>query len=115
MSIGPAGEIFASSYLCKKGYKIVAKNYRCKLGEIDVIARKGNVLIFCEVKTRQDKKFGEPFEAVAAYKQRRLRRLAEHYLLRHPSNNLIFRFDVISILAGWDGKLKEILHIENAF
>ena len=115
MSIGASGEIFASSYLCKKGYKIVAQNYRCRLGEIDIIARKENVLIFCEVKTRQDKKFGEPFEAVTVYKQSRLRRLAEHYLLRHPSNNSVFRFDVISILFGCDGKTKEILHIENAF
>jgi len=113
--MGSVGEAIASSHLQSKGYRIIAQNYRCKLGEIDIVARQRNILIFCEVKCRQNKEFGEPFEAVTISKQRRLRRLAQYYLLAHPAPGLDYRFDVISIITGMDGKPKEIVHIENAF
>lgn len=113
MSLGDSGEGLACSYLRKRGYRVIDRNYRCRLGEIDIIARRGDTLIFCEVKTRLNREFGEPFEAVTLGKQNRLRRLAQFYLVSHPNDASNFRFDVLSILLA-DEKPK-ILHIENAF
>jgi putative endonuclease len=116
MTLGLDGEMVAASYLKKKKYKIIDQNYRCRLGEIDIVAFLNNTMIFCEVKTRQNKKFGEPFESVTKTKQNRLRRLAEYYILNNKSlKDLSFRFDVISILMNEKGKPAEIFHIENAF
>ncbi|MDI6689062.1 MAG: YraN family protein [Actinomycetota bacterium] len=116
MSIGPSGEDLACSHLRKKGYRIIERNFRCKLGEIDIIALKDDILVFCEVKTRQNKEFGEPFEAVTTHKQNRLRMIAQFYLLTHPKANNVpnLRFDVLSILLNQRGK-QEILHMESAF
>jgi len=113
---GSSGEEAAARYLRRKGYRVVSRNYRCRLGEIDLIALKKGTLVFCEVKARNDKAFGEPFEAVSQYKQERLKKLAEMYLLENRSERgLNYRFDVISILFEGRGRIEELIHIENAF
>ena len=112
-SLGNKGEKLACRYLRRKGYNISLCNYRCKIGEIDIIAQKGEYLIFVEVKTRLNKEFGEPFEAVTNYKQERLRRLAENYIVNNQAHKLNYRFDVISIL--FEKEKPVIKHIENAF
>jgi putative endonuclease len=113
---GVSGEEEAARYLKRKGYRILSRNYRCRLGEIDLVVLRRGTLVFCEVKARNDKAFGEPFEAVSEYKQERLRRLAEIYLLENKQERASnYRFDVISILFANGGDIEELIHIENAF
>lgn len=112
---GAYGENLARSYLRKKNYRIVAKNYRCRLGEIDIVAQKRDLLVFVEVKTRVDNLFGEPFDSVTKEKQNRLCNLAEHFVAHNGFTDMTLRFDVISILFDRHGKVQEFVHIENAF
>jgi len=112
-SLGNKGEGLACRYLKRNGYQIVKNNYRCRIGEIDIIAKKDECLVFVEVKTRLNKEFGEPFESVTSYKQERLRRLAEIYVASQIKEQLPCRFDIVSILFE---KGKPVIHhIENAF
>jgi len=85
-SLGQAGEIVASRLLAALGFTILRRNFTCHLGEIDIIAERGGVRYFIEVKTRSGVSFGDPGEAVNADKQRRLRRLASYYIVasRYP-------------------------------
>jgi putative endonuclease len=112
---GSYGENLARSYLRRKNYRIVAKNYRCGLGEIDIVARKGDLLVFAEVKSRRDNGLVEPFESVTREKQSRLSRLAEHFVVCHGFTDMMLRFDVISILFDAGGKVRKFVHIEDAF
>lgn len=112
---GSYGEKIARSYLRRKNFRIVAKNYRCRLGEIDIVAEKRDVLVFVEVKTRLNKRFGEPFEAVTKKKQKKLRRLGEYFLMRNRLWDRAIRFDIISIVIDPGGLINELVHIENAF
>ena len=112
--LGKTGEDSACLFLESKGYKIIERNFRCWLGEIDVIAQDKNVLVFVEVKTRYSSKCGQPFEAVHFYKQKRLVKLAQVYLkFKKGTVNVMSRFDVISIVYK-EGQ-KTIEHIKNAF
>lgn len=112
--LGKSGERSAAKYLKKNGYKILIQNYRCKFGEIDIIARDGEVLVFIEVKTRSGTTHGPPAAAVNARKQRQISRAAQYYLAEHSLFDSPARFDVISIL--YDGSnLRSIDHINNAF
>lgn len=115
MHKGAYGEKLARSYLRKKDFRIVAKNYRCRLGEIDIVAQKGNLLVFTEVKTRLDDQFVEPFESVTREKQSRLSRLADYFVVCNGFTDMMLRFDVISILFDGRGKVQKFVHIENAF
>lgn len=110
---GGSGEKLAAAHLKKNGYEIVARNWRCRLGEIDLIAKRPGVLVICEVKTRRDLRFGSPLEAITPRKKERLRRLGEYYWSFETDRTLTVRFDAISILKDGDGV--EIDHIENAF
>ena len=114
--VGSWGELLAANYLRKKRYKIVATNYRCRYGEIDLIACNRNYLVFVEVKARMSAKFANAYEFVDSHKQERLRTTAEIYLSQNPTN-LQPRFDVISIYApdGTETKNPEIQHMEDAF
>ena len=97
---GARGEALAAAYLEQRGYTVLERNYRCRTGEIDLIARQGNRLAFVEVKTRKNALRGEPREYVTAAKQRRLHSAAMHYLMCHPeAENLLLRFDVAEILG----------------
>ena len=113
---GAWGEAVAAQYLKKKRYKIVACNYRCRFGEIDIIAANRKCLLFVEVKTRKSAKFASAAEFVDSYKQERLRTTAELYLSENPTK-LQPRFDVIEVYApdGVDTKDPIINHMEDAF
>ena len=112
--LGRSGEEKVAGYLQKKGYTILVKNYRCKAGEIDIIARDGAELVFIEVKTRSSLNFGFPAEAVTRRKQRQISRAAQWYLAEQQLFDVPARFDVIAVL-GVDQKDVTIDHINNAF
>ncbi len=114
--VGAWGESLAADYLRKKRYKIVAMNYRCRFGEIDIIAQNREYLIFAEVKLRKSAKFAAASEFVDRFKQERLRSTAELYLSENPTS-LQPRFDVIEIYApeGVETKKPLIYHLEDAF
>lgn len=95
-NIGNYGETIGSQLLVEKGYKIVARNFKCKIGEIDIIALKDNVLHFIEVKTRTNNIYGSPAESVTREKQRRIKNTANYYLLINKFNVSI-SFDVMEI------------------
>lgn len=110
---GGQGEDVAGNYLIKKGYRLICRNYRTRIGEIDIIAKKGDCVIFCEVKTRKNKRFGEPFEAVNAKKQRKIKIIARIFLMKKKFQNSDVRFDVLSIMD--EEGLYKIEHLVNAF
>lgn len=99
----------AGAYLESIGYEIVEYNFRCRMGEIDIIARDGEYLVFCEVKYRAGTGKGYPVEAVDFKKQRVISKCALYYLMKHGNMEEPCRFDVVSILNG------EIQIIKNAF
>ena len=112
--LGRNGEQAVTKYLKKKGYKILAQNYRCKLGEIDIIAMDGSDLVFIEVKTRSGFNFGSPAAAVTTRKQRQISKAAQCYLAEQKLFDSPARFDVVSVLCD-DCKHHSIDHINNAF
>ncbi len=97
LSLGQRGEMLAWEYLRKQGYEILHKNYRCKLGEIDIVAKKDKRLCFFEVKTRTSEQFGLPEEAVGTAKQIKLIRLAEWYLKEKKLKDPSVSFNVLAI------------------
>lgn len=110
--LGARGELLAARFLKGKGYRILEQNFKTPLGEIDIIARDRNTLVFIEVKTRTSDSFGHPFEAVNARKKNKMKKLALFYLKKRGEESPA-RFDVISIFSK-EGK-KEIDHIIDAF
>lgn len=117
METGRSGEAVASRHLELQGYVILARNWRCKLGEVDIVAGRGGMVIFVEVRTRRGtSRFGTPAESVDARKQARLRRIAQAYLLAHGwPDEAAVRFDVMDI--RWPAKdgQPQIRHHEAAF
>jgi putative endonuclease len=111
--LGELGEELAVRYLIKKKYRILARNWRDRGGELDIVARDGGTLVFVEVKTRTSDTFALPVESVGYDKQRRLRRLADRYIARNNVADCEVRFDIISIVTR--GANPEIEHLENAF
>ncbi|MDH3348458.1 MAG: YraN family protein [Desulfobulbaceae bacterium] len=103
ISLGQNGEDAAAAYLQKKGYKVLARNYRQRFGELDIIARDGEVLVFVEVKTRRSQRYGTPFEAVDRRKQRQLSKVALHYISRHNLYDQSARFDIVAVTWGENG------------
>ena len=112
--LGKKGEEIAAEYLKDRGYRILARNYRCLYGEIDLIATDDQEVVFAEVKTRSSLQFGHPYESVTKRKQQRIRKIALHYLQETQPAIYNFRFDVISILVEGDKTFK-IEVINNAF
>ena len=86
-----------------RGYRLVARNWRCPLGELDLVVARGDVLVFCEVKARAGGELGPPFVAVTAAKRRKLRRLAEAFVAAMRPRGVAFRFDVASVTWHPDG------------
>lgn len=108
--IGSAYEAEAAAYLKKQGYQIIEQNFRCRIGEIDLIGIDKEYLCFIEVKYRKNSKAGEPLEAVDLRKQRKIIHTAQYYLLTHPRcQQMACRFDAVGILAD------EIRLVRNAF
>ena len=97
VALGKTGEDLACRELERRGYAIIARRYRCRSGELDIVARDGPTLVFVEVKARDSHAFGDPAEAVTWQKQQRIFRLASEYVMRHHLNDSPCRFDVVSI------------------
>lgn len=112
-AVGRFGEDLAADLFRRGGFDIVARNHSTRLGEIDLIALRRDLLVFCEVKTRRTDRWGEPTEAVGWDKQRRLRRLASDYLSTERPRARRVRFDVVSIVVRPGGP--EVRHIPDAF
>lgn len=112
--VGKWGEELASKFLANKGYLILTKNFRTKFGEIDIVCRDGNTLVFVEVKTRSGTKFGAPEESVTRDKQEKLRLAAEYFLLTKKPRGAPWRIDMIGIKIDEDSRKAKINHIKNA-
>lgn len=108
--VGREGESLAAGYLRAKGYKILASGYSCRYGEIDLIAQKGEIISFIEVKTRQNDNFAPAWQAVNTAKQERIKLTAMHWISENHEN-FQYRFDIIEVYM----QPKRINHIENAF
>ncbi|MDP3181721.1 MAG: YraN family protein [Desulfobaccales bacterium] len=107
--LGETGEDLAAAALKKQGYKILERNYRTPLGEIDLIARHQGYLVFLEVKTRRSVRFGAPAEAVSPAKQARLKRLADYYVKVKRLGEVKVRFDVVGIFISEGQPLIEVI------
>src|SRR5688572_33451085 len=97
-ALGAYGERLAARYLEDRGLQVLDRNWRCAHGEVDLVARDGDCLVFCEVKTRRTDRFGAPVEAVTWHKAARLRRLAAAWLQEHEVRGGRVRIDVIGVL-----------------
>jgi len=111
--LGAFGERVAAAHLEAKGYRIRARNFRCREGEIDIVAEDGDCLVFVEVRTRRGDAFGTPAESVTAAKERRLLTVAKAYLQEHPDVPANQRIDVIAVELS-RGRLLAVQHIEGA-
>ncbi len=108
---GGSGEQLAAAYLKRKGYEIIATNFKTNIGEIDIVAAYDGCLVFVEVKARMSDKYGEPSEAVTVYKQRKISQVASQFITKYRYFDCDVRFDIIEVRMD----IKEINHIENAF
>lgn len=113
--LGRQGEDAAARFLKRLGYQILARSDQSKPGELDLVARDGDTIVFVEVKTRRSQEAGHPVEAVGAGKQRRLTRLAVTFLKRHGLLESRARFDVIAVTWPEGQRRPTIEHIANAF
>lgn len=113
--LGRRGEQAAERYLKRLGYKILFRRQRSRLGEIDLIVRDGNTIVFVEVKTRESHEKGHPTEAVGPAKRDKLTRLALAFLKRHGLLEHPTRFDVVSVTWPQDNAEPEVEHFRNAF
>ncbi|MGH8060206.1 MAG: YraN family protein [Candidatus Entotheonellia bacterium] len=111
--VGHAGEETAERHLAQMGYRILARNFRCRFGEIDLIAREGQTLVFIEVKTRRSRAFGPASLAVTNGKQRRLIKASQVYLSQRGGAQEVCRFDVVTIQI--EAGVSQVEVIKNAF
>ena len=112
-ALGRAGETAAAALFRRLGFAILDRNYRCDQGELDLVARRADLVVFCEVKTRRSDRCGIPSEAVDFDKQMRLRRLAARWFRERRPGPVNVRFDVVSVLAR--GAEMETTHLPDAF
>ncbi len=108
---GKTGEDIACSYLKKSGYEIFSRNFCTDVGELDVVASDGEALVFIEVKTRMNDKFGTPAEAVDYHKRKKINNVAAQYIKKFRYFDVPVRFDVIEVYLGE----RKVNHIVNAF
>ena len=112
-TLGRRGEDLAAELYERSGFRIVERNYRTSEGEIDVVARRGDVVVFCEVKTRGTDRWGLPAETVVASKRARLKRLAARWMRERGPGPVEVRFDVVSIVLR--NGVPEVMHFPDAF
>jgi putative endonuclease len=112
--LGAHGEQIAAAYLTDSGLRLLDRNWRCREGELDLVAREGDALVFCEVKTRRGTGYGQPVEAVGRAKQRRLRTLAQRWLAAHDEHAPELRFDVVGVLVR-PARPALVTHLRAAF
>jgi len=110
-TLGAYGEAFAARYLIDQGMVLLDRNWRCELGEIDLVLRDGRVLVVCEVKTRSSLAFGSPLEGVTDQKAARLRRLAARWLADHTIRPEEVRIDLVGLLVPRRGAT-ELDHVQ---
>jgi putative endonuclease len=113
-SLGAEGEALAAGWYAAAGYEVLDHNWRCRAGELDLVVRGDDALVFCEVKTRRGDAFGVPAESVTPAKQRRIRGLATRWLDEHPTRAVRIRFDVVSVLVA-PGREPTVDVISDAF
>ena len=113
--IGDYGESLAESYLVSIGFIILASKFRCKIGEIDLICRDGNYIVFVEVKSRYSSRFGTPADSVTYKKQTKIFKAAQFYIMKYMLHNNNFRFDVVEVLLNSSDNKFDISLIKNAF
>ncbi|MEI4272743.1 YraN family protein [Klenkia sp. LSe6-5] len=111
--LGARGEQIAVDHLTAAGFVVLDRNWRSGRGELDVVARDGDALVFCEVKTRSGTGFGDPAEAVTPAKQARLKQLAGAWLDQHDERSARLRFDVVGVLVL--GGRVDVQHLRGAF
>lgn len=111
--LGAWGESVAATRLEAEGYRIVTRNWRCRQGEIDLIAQAGEILVFVEVKTRRGRSMGTPEEALTPQKSQKLIQLAQLYLAEHDLD-VDWRIDLVAVELDTSGKLLRCEHIPNA-
>ncbi len=111
---GNLGEKLAAEFLQKRGYRIVQSNYRCPEGEVDIVARQKNCLVFVEVRTKRSQEFGSPEESITLAKMDKLRRVAAHYRQAHDDIPDSWRIDVVAVELDRQNRPQRMEHIENA-
>jgi len=111
--VGRYGEDVAARHLVQSGLVVLERNWRCSIGEIDIVARDGDTLVVCEVKTRRGLGYGSPLEAVTARKLQRLRRLAAQWVREHEVRPAAIRIDVVGVLATGSGPAT-VQHVRGA-
>lgn len=111
---GIRGEKLAGEFLKKRGYRILETNYRCPQGEIDIIARHKDYLVFIEVRTKRSREYGSPEESITPAKKDRVRAVAFHYLQAHSNLPELWRIDVVAVELNQQGEPSRIELIENA-
>jgi len=112
--VGAIGEKLAVDFLKKRGYKILQRNYRCREGEIDIIAQKDEFLVFVEVRTKKNTAFGTPEESVTLSKREKLISLANAYIQAYNKPPQSWRIDVVAVELTPDNRVSRLEHIENA-
>jgi putative endonuclease len=115
LTLGKLGEAFAFERLKKMGYRILTQNYRCPLGEMDMIAEQDGSLVFIEVRTKSCERYGTPADSITRKKQTKLRQIALVYLSNHGLSGKTCRFDVVCVKVDKTGKLENIEIIKQAF
>lgn len=115
LALGKRGEKAAVHYLKKHGYRIIKTNYSCRIGELDIIASIKDILVFVEVRSRSNTRFGLAKESIGPAKQRKIRMVASYYLQSLHKTIPKVRFDVLALYFSPDGELISLEHLENAF
>lgn len=115
IQLGQAGEAYARTFLENRGYQILAANYRCQFGEIDLIAEESHDLVFIEIKSRTGSAYGSGLESITPRKKQHILRVAWHYIVQHHKSNWSMRFDVMEVFFDYDGSPVKAELIQNAF
>jgi putative endonuclease len=115
VQLGRIGEVAAAGYVQTLGMDILQRNYRCRLGEVDIVARDGNTLCFIEVKARRTSAYGTGLEAVEGRKRAQVRRVATYYLTRFGDTPPVCRFDAVEVWLDQAGHPQRIHLVRNAF
>lgn len=112
--LGQCGERLAEQHLVSRGYTILARNYRCPAGEMDLVAQAGPMVIFVEVRTRRGRGYGTPEDSITPRKQAHLIAVAQTYLYEHMLDDALWRIDMVAVEMSAQGELLRVEHIENA-
>jgi len=113
-TLGDRGEEMAARYLAARGWQVVSRNYRMGRKEIDLVARRGEVVAFVEVKTRAGLGYGHPLEAITWKKRREIQQVAGAWIDQHGRDGDTYRFDAVSVIVR-GGSEPEVLHVEDAW